>query len=745
MVSITKTHLPGAPESKSATALYDVAQWLETISSERSAESMAVIRQACAVAEQAHAHQTRASGEPYFQHSIAVADILVQLRLDHETIAAAILHDVAEDTDITAEDIRQQFGDSIARLVDGVTKMELINVFQGGGDKTKKERAQAETLRKMLLAMAEDIRVVLIKLADRTHNMRTLSSLSREKQLRIARETLDIYAPLANRLGIWQIKWELEDLSFRYLEPELYRKIAKMLDERRVDRENYINNFIATMADALQKSGLKAEITGRSKHIYSIWRKMERKHIDYDELSDVRGVRILVSAVQDCYTALGIVHSLWQYVPGEFDDYIATPKDNNYQSIHTAVIGPEGKIVEVQIRTTEMHYHNELGVAAHWRYKEGSEADAAFDEKITWLRQLLEWKDDLADASDFVDQLKREVFQDRIYVFTPKGNVIDLPMGATPLDFAYHIHTEVGHRCRGARVNGQMKPLTYALKTGQQVEVLTVKNGTPSRDWLNPHLGYLHTSRARSNVQHWFRQQDHDENVIAGRTILERELRRVGLSNVSFEKLADKLKLNSTEELFLGIAHNEIRSGRYLQAVQELLPKQETTAEQPVIVETRLAKRKESHAGITVQGVGDLLTSMARCCNPLPGDEIAGYITRGHGVTIHRRDCPNMLRYSEKSAERTVEVSWGEEAGDTYPVDILISAYDRQGLLRDITNILANDKINLIAANTLSDNKGHQARMKLTIEIADLQKLSQVLARLSQLPNVIDVRREMLH
>lgn len=738
MVSISKLH-----SDERGNIIRNSQQWLMHISAGRSEVEMALIRKACSVAEQAHSGQKRHSGEPYFQHSLAVADILNDLRLDHETLAAALLHDVAEDTEVTSEDIREQFGDKIAGLVDGVTKMRLIDIFQGGSDKNKKERAQAETLRKMLLAMAEDIRVVLIKLADRTHNMRTLSSLRPDKQQRIARETLDIYAPLANRLGIWQVKWELEDLSLRYLDPEQYKKIARMLDETRVDREHYIDRFIHTLDIALTKNKLQSEISGRPKHIYSIWRKMEQKHIDYHQLYDVRAVRILVEKVSDCYTALGIVHSQWQFIPGEFDDYIATPKENNYRSIHSAIIGPGGKIVEVQIRTYDMHRHNELGVAAHWRYKEGSKANHDYDEKISWLRQLLEWKDDVADAGDFVDQVKRDVFEDRIYVFTPKGSVIDLSRGATPLDFAYYIHTEVGNRCRGAKVNGKMVPLTYQLQTGQQVEIITVKNGVPSRDWLNPHLGYLNTSRARSKAQHWFRQLDYDDNVIAGRQILERELRRVGHSQFRYETLAEKLGFRHSNDLFAAIAHNDIKSSRYLNIVQEM------TA--PVVPEEekKLALKRVHHdtaemgKGVTVQGVGDLMIHMSRCCNPVPGDNIAGYITRGRGISIHRDDCPHILRYTEQSSERTVEVNWGKEHNtQEYPVDIVISAFDRQGLLRDITHILANERINLIAANTLSVSKGNLARMRLTIEISDLHRLSRVLGKIAQLRNVTDVARE---
>ena len=478
----------------------DIDDWLAGIAHGRSEQEMEVIRSACELAQRAHAKQKRASGAPYVQHSLAVANILSNLHLDHETVAAAILHDVAEDTEISLEEIRERFGENIAALVEGVTKMKMIQLFQGVDEKNKKEREQAENLRRMLLAMAEDIRVVLIKLADRTHNMRTLSYLPPDKQMRIARETLDIYAPLASRLGIWQLKWELEDLSFRYLYPETYQKIVGMLDERRIDREQYIARFIETLNHELKKAGIDAEISGRPKHMYSIWRKMDRKKVEYQQIYDVRGIRILVNSIRDCYAVLGIVHSMWQYINGEFDDYIATPKENNYQSIHTAVIGPDGKTIEVQIRTHEMHKQNELGVAAHWRYKEKSIQDANFDGKITWLRQLLEWKDEVLDATDFVARLKTDVFEDRVYVFTPQGKVVDLPNGSTPLDFAYHIHTEVGHRCRGGKVNGNIVPLTHQLKSGQQVEILTVKTARPSRDWINPDLGYLKTSRARSKV-----------------------------------------------------------------------------------------------------------------------------------------------------------------------------------------------------------------------------------------------------
>ena len=715
-------------------------EWLDGLMQERPPEEVALIRRACECAEAAHRGQTRVSGEPYFQHALAVAQILAGLRMDPETVVAAILHDVVEDTAMGLAEIRQEFGPGIARLVDGVTKMGQIQGFHGGERKDKRELGRAESLRKMLLAMAEDVRVVLIKLADRLHNMRTLGSLPEVKRKRIARETMDIFAPLANRLGIWQVKWELEDLAFRHLEPEAYKQIAGMLAERRIDRERYIEGVVAQIEEELQKAGVKAEVSGRPKHIYGIWKKMRRKGKGFHEIYDVRAVRIVTDEIHDCYAALGIVHTLWQYIPGEFDDYIATPKENNYRSIHTAVIGPEGKTVEIQIRTHEMHRLSEYGVAAHWRYKEGAKADAGFDEKITWLRQLLEWKDEVAEASEFVDQFKSEVFSDRVYVFTPMGNVIDLPYGATPLDFAYRIHTEVGHRCRGAKVNGRIVPLTYKLKTGEQVEVLTVKKGGPSRDWLNPHLGYLVSSKARSKVQQWFRQQDHDNNVVSGRNTLERELKRLGVSDIGHDRLAARLGFNQAEDFYAAIGRGDLKNSQVLNAVQAL-----TAPREPVSLPGTVtpARRQAAPAlgAFSIQGVGNLLTQMAGCCKPVPGDPIVGYITRGRGVTVHRRDCANALRLSMESPERLVEVSWGSEAGATFPVDVLITAYDRHGLLQDITKVLVDEKINVRAVHTSTDDARHTARLRMTLDIPDLTRLSRVLARIEQLANVIEAHR----
>lgn len=718
----------------------NIEAWLQALNKSYPASEVEVIEKACDVARQAHHGQKRASGEPYFFHSLAVAGILAELRLDYETIAAAILHDVVEDTEVTLEDVHVHFGKTISDLVNGVTKMDLIQGIRTVNEPSPREHAHAENLRKMLLAMAADVRVVLIKLADRLHNMRTLGSLPEYKQQRIASETMEILAPLANRLGIWQIKWELEDLSFRYLKPDAYKQIASSLKERRIDRERYIENFVGRLQTALEIEGVEAEVVGRAKHIYGIWRKMRHKNQDFHEIYDVRAVRVLVDSIPDCYAVLGTVHTLWQYLPGEFDDYIATPKENNYRSIHTAVIGPSGKTVEVQIRTRDMHQESEYGVAAHWRYKEDAKSDESFDSKIAWLRQLLDWKDEVAEASEFVDQFKSEVFADRVYVFTPLGNVIDLPRSATPLDFAYQIHTEVGNRCRGAKVNGHIVPLTYKLQTGEKVEVLTVKKGGPSRDWLNPHLGYIKSSKARAQIQRWFRLQNFDHNVTDGRTMLERELKRMGYADVSFEKISRKLKQKNVDELMAAIGRGDIKPSRAVRAASELTEsrgQQESIA--PII---RGEAKPKSPTGIRVQGVGDLLTRFAGCCKPVPGDPITGYITRGKGVTIHRQDCHNILNAISDSPERLVEVDWGGKPAGTYRVDIEIVAFDRHGLMRDITTQLANEAINVIAINTETNKDSNTAYMVITADVPDIDTLGMVLARINLIPNVTEVRRK---
>jgi GTP pyrophosphokinase len=722
---------------KQSYKVMDFEPWLASLGNGRSEVERDLLRRAFDVASQAHANQTRASGEPYIQHCLAAAQMLAELRLDTDTLAAALMHDTLEDTQVTYEKLEAEFGEQIAKLVDGVTKLGQIDQLSGMSERNIQEDAQAESLRKMFLAMVDDVRVVLIKLADRLHNMRTLGSLPEHKRKRIARETMEIFAPLANRLGIWQIKWELEDLSFRHLEPETYKEIATLIDERRPDRERYITQVVSRVREELKQAGINAEIEGRPKHIYSINRKMRRKGVDFDQIYDVRGVRVTVESTPDCYAALGVIHSLWRPIPGEFDDYIATPKDNMYRALHTAVVGPEGKPLEVQIRTYEMDYTAELGIAAHWRYKEGHRQDPVFDNKIAWLRQLMEWRQEVTDAHEFVDSLKTDVFQDRVYSFTPKGDIVDLPAGSTPIDFAYHIHTEVGHRCRGAKVNGRLVALHYQLHSGDQVEVLTAKRGGPSRDWLNPHLGYIKTQRARSKVRQWFKRQNREENIVQGREMLERELKRLGLDETPYDQIAKRFNFDKVDDLMAAIGAGDINAHQIAGRALELAEPEEEILEIPSVRTLPVAPA----TGVRVDGVGDLLTNLARCCNPLPGDDIVGYITRGRGVSIHRQDCPNILRMNDR--ERLIAVDWGkDEVTETHPVNVRVEAYDRQGLLRDIAAIVADEYINLSAANIATRKKDNVATMMITLEIADIDQLSRVLARVERLPNVVEARRQ---
>ena len=662
-----------------------------------------------------------------------MAQTLTDLRLDSATIAAGLLHDVVEDSIISVEDLRQDFGDEVASLVDGVTKLGQIDKMSQMTRRDLRDE-EAESLRKMFLAMVDDVRVVLIKLADRVHNMRTLGALSEERQRRIAEETLEIFAPLANRLGIWQIKWELEDLGFRYLDPEKYQEIAARLDERTPARERRIAHITRILKKRLKEEGIEAEITGRPKHIYSIYTKMNRKGLPFEQIHDVRGVRIIVSTVRDCYAVLGIVHSLWRPIPGEFDDFIATPKDNMYQSLHTAVVGPDGKTLEVQIRTQEMHRIAELGIAAHWRYKEHAKRDAAFEAKIAWLRSLMDWRQDVTDASEFIDSLKTDVFQDRVYAFTPRGDIVDLPAGSTPIDFAYQIHTDIGHRCRGAKVNGRLVSLDYQLKTGDQVEIVAAKRGGPSRDWINPHLGYIKTSRARQKIRQWFRRQGRVETVAQGRQLLEKELKRLGLDQKNYEEIAALFKFDKGADLLAAIGYGDINA----QQIAAKLLQVEREEEEPELPE--MAPPPPVVSGVTVRGVGDLLTRLAGCCHPLPGDPVVGYVTRGRGITIHRQDCRSILYLEDR--ERLIEVDWGQDLKQVFPVMIQVLAYDRTGLMRDITEIMAGERINISSANVATHPKDHTAVITATLEISSIVQLSRVLAKIERLPNVFEARRK---
>jgi len=698
-----------------------------------------LVRRAYEQAKAAHDGQLRVSGEPYVLHCIEVARMLTDLRLDHHAVAAGLLHDIVEDTDWTVDDVREAFGVEVSHLVDGVTKLSYIDTISQMGSGDMEER-EAESLRKMFLAMARDVRVVLIKLADRLHNMRTLGSLPVEKRERIALETLEIFAPLANRLGIWAIKWELEDLGLRYYDPTSYYHIADLIAERRDERESYINRVIAELQSRLRLEGIAAEIVGRPKHIYSIYRKMRRKGIEFDQIYDVRGIRVVLDTVQDCYAALGVVHSLWKPIPGQFDDFIATPKDNMYQSLHTAVVGPEGRTVEAQLRTREMHRRAELGIAAHWRYKEGIQRDVAFENKVTWLRSLMEWRSDVEDAREFMDSLKSDVLDDRVYVFTPKGKVLDLPAGSTPIDFAYYIHTEVGHRCRGARVNGQLVQLTYKLHNGDQVEIITAKRGGPSRDWLRPDLGYVRSARSRQKIRRWFRQQDREENIAFGREQLRRELKRLNLSEeIRYQEVAALFDYKNLEDFFAAIGFGDISSQRVAAKVLQELRSEEVFAEEE---EVPYAVTPE---GIRVKGVGDLYTQLAQCCKPSPDDPapIVGYVTRGRGVTIHKWDCPNMLvRTSKGEVERLIEVDWGWSQERVYPVVVKVRAWDRDGLLRDIAGVIAQEGVNMRQVNSASIQQTNLVTLTATLEISTFSQLVSILDKIERLPNVIEVTRQ---
>jgi GTP pyrophosphokinase len=653
MVSIQHQFPPLAGEDSA-----DIQNWLAALSDVFAPAEIELIRQACEFAAPLYHGKTVVTGTPLLQHALGSASILIGLNMDHETIAATALHAVPELLDDWNGVLTERFGRNVTAMVDGISRMEQIRQFSEVRSAEKDQEAQAqqiESLRKMLLAMVEDIRVVLIKLAERTQTLRTLSGASPEQQKQVAQETHNIFGPLANRLGVWQIKWELEDLSMRYLEPVLYKKIARLLDERRVDRERYIADVLEQLRQSLAQVGIKADVTGRPKHIYSIINKMKRKQLDFDQLYDVRAVRILVEDVEQCYAALSIVHELWTPIQKEFDDYIARPKPNGYRSLHTAVLGPRDLSVEVQIRTQQMHHDSELGVAAHWRYKENRKSESGVDDKIAWLRQILAWKAELADSGELQEQFRNELLQDRVYVLTPQGKVIDLPKGATPVDFAYVLHTDLGHRTRGAKVDGSIVPLNYKLQTGQRVEILTTKVGAPSRDWLSPQLGFLKSSRARAKVRHWFSTQNLDASIAEGRTILDRELHRLGVTDLNQEKLAQRLRFNKLDELLAAIGRDEVKQNRIATAAQQEAPTKVVIPAK--VVAQRPAAPRTSSSGVLIEGVSGLTVRMAKCCKPEPPDRIVGYTTR-LGITLHREDCACVQRMPQDRRDRLLGAGW---------------------------------------------------------------------------------------
>ncbi|MDP5293057.1 GTP diphosphokinase [Oceanimonas sp. CHS3-5] len=736
MVAVRETHL------KSTFCLREWADSLPLDANERA--RLTAVYEYCQQLELCAEAQGRLLAQ-----GVEMVGILLTLSMDADTLKSALLYPFVEHGVLSPERVQEDFGDNIHRLLQGVADMEAIRSLQHVHS-DKGNEAQVDKVRRMLLAMVEDVRAVVIKLAERITCLREVKRADEETRVLVAKEIANIYAPLANRLGIGQLKWELEDLSFRYLHPETYKRIAHLLDEKRLAREAYISDFVGSLRSALKEAGVEAEVYGRPKHIYSIWRKMQKKNLDFDELFDVRAVRVVTHRLQDCYAALGIVHTQWRHIPREFDDYVANPKPNGYQSIHTVVIGPEGKTVEIQIRTDQMHQDAELGVAAHWKYKEGagSGKQGGFEEKIAWLRKLLAWQEDMAESGSLVDELRSQVFEDRVYVFTPRGDVVDMPAGATPLDFAYYVHSQVGHRCIGAKVDGRIVPFTYQLQTGDQVEIITQKQPNPSRDWMNPNQGFLRTARARSKVATWFKKQDRDKNILAGRELLDKELERLGLTFSQVDKKAlERFNVTSLDDLLAGIGGGDLRINQLLNHLQSQ-HKKPTSEEQDQQVlrdlEQKAAKKQQDNkpkGHIVVQGVGNLLTNTARCCQPIPGDEIIGFITQGRGISIHRADCDQLKELTAQHPERVVEAVWGEDNGGGYHLTLRVVANDRSGLLRDITTILANEKINVMSVNSRSSRKQQTATIDMELEVYNIDTLSRTLARISQLPDILEARR----
>ncbi|CAO97769.1 GTP diphosphokinase [Erwinia tasmaniensis] len=742
MVAVRSAHLNTAGE-------FALDQWIAGlgISNPQSCERLADTWRYCDTATKNHPNAPL-----LLWRGVEMVEILSMLSMDNETLSAALLFPLANANVVTEDVLEAQFGQPIVSLVHGVRDMDAIRQLKATHNDSMASE-QVDNVRRMLLAMVEDFRCVVIKLAERIAHLREVKDAPEDERVLAAKECTNIYAPLANRLGIGQLKWELEDFCFRYLHPEEYKRIAKLLHERRIDREDYIDTFVQSLRTEIVKEGVKAEVYGRPKHIYSIWRKMQKKSLAFDELFDVRAVRIVAERLQDCYGALGIVHTLYRHLPSEFDDYVANPKPNGYQSIHTVVLGPKGKTVEIQIRTRQMHEDAELGVAAHWKYKEGGVGGSArgasgHEERIAWLRKLITWQEEMADSGEMLDEVRSQVFDDRVYVFTPKGDVVDLPAGSTPLDFAYHIHSDIGHRCIGAKIGGRIVPFTYQLQMGDQIDIITQKQPNPSRDWLNPNLGYVTTSRGRSKIHAWFRKQDRDKNIIAGRQILDNELSHLDISLKEAEKvLLPRYNYNSLDELLAAIGGGDVRLNQMSNFLQSKLHKLSAEEEDREALRQLTQKtsnsvpRSKESGRVVVEGVGNLMHHIARCCQPIPGDDITGFITQGRGISIHRSDCDQLADLISHAPERIVDAVWGETYSSGYSLVVRVTANDRSGLLRDITTILANEKVNVLGVSSHSETKKQLATIDMDIEIYNQQVLSRVLARLNQVPDIIDARR----
>ncbi|CAA0088039.1 GTP pyrophosphokinase [Halioglobus japonicus] len=723
----------------------DLDKWLEQLPMVLEESDRSRLLQACELVKKAQLSPAADAGDWAVESNCFIAGlditiILADLHVDLDCLLAGVLYRAVREGRLDSQQVRQQFGEGVTDLIEGVLRMAAISdlPLQSESPVLGQAHDQKDNIRKMLIALVDDVRVALIKLAERTCAIRSVKE-DETRRRQIGREVFEVYAPLAHRLGIGQLKWELEDLSFRYTHAESYRKIARLLDGKRLERDSFIAKVTEELTEILRSAGLEFKIAGRAKHIYSIWRKMQRKGIGFSQVYDIRAVRILVPEIKDCYATLGLVHSLWHNIPNEFDDYIANPKENGYRSLHTAVVGPEGKPLEVQIRTESMDFEAELGVCAHWRYK-GSDAEnglaSSYEEKIAWLRQVLDWHEETGDARGVAEQFSFSVAQDRVYTFTPDGDVVNLAYGATPLDFAYHVHTEIGHRCRGAKVNGSLVPLTYQLQTGERVEILTSNEAQPRRDWLQSGLGYLKTTRAKAKVQYWFKSQAREDNITTGRHLLKKEFKRLALTSVDYQRIAKKMQLSTVEDMFAAVGAGELASSQVLNAAQDLVDR----APEPLLRINSVSGNGQ-HNHVSVNGVGSLHTHMAGCCKPLPGDSIAGYITKGGGVSIHRVDCARLMKLQENTPRRVVETEWSEGPQDNYEVDVSIEAFDRQGLLSDITGLFANARLNVLTINTQTNKRNNTATMRLRVEVPDLGSLSKLLERIERLKNVVSVAR----
>ncbi|QLE84757.1 GTP diphosphokinase [Shewanella sp. Scap07] len=733
MVSVREAHFSDAD--------FQLSEWVDRYinDSDDAKTLLELIKQIELIAQKANQSSPILS-----QRAREMIEILAPLNMDIETLQAAIIFVIFDAKIIDTEQLEALFGKKLSTLVNSVVTMDAIGALKVNQNSRAAE-PQIDNIRKMLLAMVEDVRAVVIKLAERICLLREVKNADEETRVLLAREIAEIYAPLANRLGIGQLKWELEDISFRYLHPQTYKDIAKQLDGKRLDRETYIDDFVSQLQARLDKDLIRAKVYGRPKHIYSIWKKMQGKQLKFDELFDVRAVRIVTDRLQDCYGALGVVHTLWHHIPKEFDDYVANPKPNGYQSIHTIVVGPEGKTVEIQIRTEQMHEDAELGVAAHWKYKEGSSGkQSGYEEKINWLRKILQWQEDVAESGNLVEEVRSQVFEDRVYVFTPSGEVIDLPLGSTVLDFAYYIHSHVGHKCIGAKVDGRIVPFTYQVETGERVEIITSKQPNPKRDWLNPNLGYIRSSRARSKIQHWFKQQDRDKNIVAGREILENELARGGLRLKDAQSAVERFNMVTMDDLLAGIGGGDVRLNQVVNHVQSRMRVTEISDEEAVEDLVKKSSSKPAKKGkgqVEVNGVGNLMSHIAKCCQPVPGDEIFGFITKGRGISVHRADCEQVKELMRVHPERAVDVVWGENYSGGYKIRIRIHASDRSGLLRDLTSVLAAEKSNVLAMTSTSDVKTQTAIIEIELELYNLDGLSRVIAKLTQVEGVSEARR----